>query len=113
MIAAALIGFREGLEAALIVGIVLGYLRKINQTKRYQDVWLGVALAVGFSIALAWGLQRLELELEGRMEEIFEGATMFLAVLVLTWMIYWMRYQARLIKSSLERNVQRALDAGD
>lgn len=57
MIAAALIGFREGLEAALIVGIVLGYLRKINQTKRYQDVWLGVALAVGLSIALAWGLQ--------------------------------------------------------
>ena len=47
------------------------------------------------------------------MEEIFEGTTMFLDVLVLTWMIYWMRYQARLIKSSLERNVQRVLDAGD
>lgn len=108
-----LISFREGLETALIVGIVLGYLRKIDRIERQRDVWLGVTLAIGLSVALAWGKQRVGLELEGRTEKIFEGITMFLAVAVLTWMIYWMRYQARLIRSSLESDVQRAVDTGD
>ncbi len=113
MVAPLLISFREGLEAALIVGVVLGYLRKIDRTEHQRDVWLGVTLAIGSSVVLAWGIQWIGLELEGRAEEIFEGMTMFLAVVVLTWMIYWMRYQARLIRSSLERDVHRAVDTGD
>ncbi|MFQ5942548.1 MAG: iron uptake transporter permease EfeU [Anaerolineales bacterium] len=112
MAAAALIALREGLEAALIVGIVLGYLRKIGYLEGHRSVWVGVFAAVVASLGLAIVIQVVGMELEGRAEQIFEGATMFLAVGVLTWMIFWMRYQARLIKSSLEQNVLDAVKTG-
>jgi high-affinity iron transporter len=64
------------------------------------------------SLGLAFLIQLVGMELDGQAEEIFEGATMFLAVGVLTWMIFWMRTQARLIKTSLERNVQDAVETG-
>ena len=112
MAAAALIALREGLEAALIVGIVLGYLRRIGYTEGRRSVWLGVFAAALASLSVAEVIQLIGMELEGRAEEIFEGATMFLAVGVLTWMIFWMRYQARLIKPSLEQNVQDAVVTG-
>jgi len=110
--AAALIALREGLEAALIVGIVLGYLRRIGYLEGRRSVWLGVFAAALASLSVAVVIQLIGMELEGRAEEIFEGATMFLAVGVLTWMIFWMHYQARLIKTSLERNVQEAVETG-
>ncbi len=112
MAAAALIALREGLEAALIVGIVLGYLRRIGYLEGRRSVWLGVFAAALASVSVAVVIQLIGMELEGRAEEIFEGATMFLAVGVLTWMIFWMHYQARLIKTSLERNVQEAVETG-
>ena len=112
MLATLLIAFREGLEAALIVGILLGYLKKSGQMGRNRYVWIGVGAAVAVSVALAAGIQLAGAELEGRAEEIFEGGTMLLAVGVLTWMIYWMRYQARALKSSLEREVQAAVNSG-
>ena len=112
MAAAALIALREGLEAALIVGIVLGYLRRIGYLEGRRSVWLGVFAAALASVSVAVVIQLIGMELEGRAEEIFEGATMFLAVGVLTWMIFWMHYQARLIKTSLERNVQEAVKTG-
>ncbi|MCZ6529575.1 MAG: FTR1 family protein [Chloroflexi bacterium] len=112
MAAAALIALREGLEAALIVGIVLGYLRRIGYLEGRRSVWVGVIAAVLASVGLAILIQLVGMELEGRAEKIFEGATMFLAVGVLTWMIFWMRYQARLIKPSLEQNVQDAVVTG-
>ncbi len=112
MIAAALITLREGLEAALIVGIVLGYLRRIEHRSGRRYVWLGVFGASVISVAAAAVIQSIGLELDGRAEELFEGTTMILAVAVLTWMIFWMRYQGRLIKSSLEHDVQAAVDSG-
>lgn len=112
MAAAALIALREGLEAALIVGIVLGYLRRIGYLEGRRSVWLGVFAAALASVSVAVVIQLIGMELEGRAEEIFEGATMFLAVGVLTWMIFWMRYQARLIKTSLEQDVQKAVETG-
>ena len=112
MAAATLISLREGLEAALIVGIVLGYLRKINYPQGRGYVWLGVLGAVAASLVVAAVIQAVGFELEGRAEAIFEGATMFLAVGVLTWMIFWMRYQARLIKTSLEQDVHAAVLSG-
>jgi len=112
MLAAGLITFREGLEAALIVGIVLGYLRKVERLNRQRWVWAGVVTAVVASFAVALGLQLLGGKLEGRAEQIFEGTTMFLAVVVLTWMIFWMRYQARFIKVTLERRVRTVVTAG-
>jgi high-affinity iron transporter len=112
MIAAALITLREGLEAALIVGIVLGYLRRISHPAGRRLVWFGVAVATAGSVAVTFGIQAIGLQLDGRAEQLFEGATMVLAVAVLTWMIFWMRYQARLIKTSLEQEVQAAIDSG-
>ena len=112
MAAAALIALREGLEAALIVGIVLGYLRKIGYLEGRRPVWVGVLVAVLASLGLAFIIQLVGMELEGRAEQLFEGTTMFLAVGVLTWMIFWMRYQARLIKTSLEQDVQKAVETG-
>ncbi len=112
MIAAGLITFREGLEAALIVGIVLGYLKKTGRLDQGHYVWAGVLAATLASLGVALALQLLGAQLSGRAEEIFEGATMFLAVMVLTWMIFWMRYQARHIKGALEREVQAAISAG-
>ena len=112
MTAAALITLREGLEAALIVGILLGYLAKIGQGDRRAFIWGGVVVATLASLLLATLVQILGLNLEGRAEQIFEGATMFLAVGVLTWMIFWMRYQARLLKNELERGVQQAVATG-
>lgn len=112
MIAAALLTLREGLEAALVVGIVLGYLRKIRRLDRQGYVWIGVAASVVASLILAIGLQRTGAQLEGPAEEIFEGTTMLLAVGVLTYMIFWMRYQARFIRVALEREVQVAVSQG-
>jgi high-affinity iron transporter len=112
MAPAALIALREGLEAALIVGIVLGYLSRIGYSEGRRSVWIGVTVAVLASLVLAFFIQLVGVGLEGRAEEIFEGVTMFLAVGVLTWMIFWMRTQMRLVKTSLERNVQDAVETG-
>ncbi len=112
MLAASLITFREGLEAALIVGIVLGYLRKIGLSDRRGYVWGGVITAVIASLGVALGLQLIGAQFTGRGEEIFEGTAMFLATGVLTYMIFWMRYQGRFLKAALERDVQLAVSAG-
>jgi high-affinity iron transporter len=109
MIASALITFREGLEAALIVGILLGYLTRIKQNALARYVWLGAALAGIFSAATAMVLQALGVGLEEPYEQIFEGGTMLVAVIILTWMIFWMRYQSRFIKRDLENKVQTAI----
>lgn len=107
-----LLTFREGLEAALVVGIVMGYLIKIGQTRHIKTAWAGVGAAVLLSVALAGGLMAIGAELEGQAEQIFEGTTMFLAVIVLTWMIFWMRTQARFLKQTLEHEVQAAVNTG-
>ena len=112
MLALTLIAFREGLEAALIVGIVLGYLKKTGQSEAKRFAWAGVLGAVAVSLALAALIQVVGAELEGRTEQIFEGVTMALAVVVLTWMIFWMRTQARSLKSSVEHKLHHALDSG-
>lgn len=109
MLPAGLIMFREGLEAALIVGIVMGYLTRIGQRGQLRYAWLGVLLAIGASAAIALSLQAVGEGLAEPYEQIFEGTTMLLAVGVLTWMIFWMRYQGRFMKRDLEHKVQSAL----
>jgi high-affinity iron transporter len=103
MLAALLITFREGLEAALIVGILLGYLRKVPSTGLRRYAWAGVLAALVTSAGLAGLIQLVGFELQGRAEMLFEAGTMFLAVGILTWMIFWMRYQARVQRSELEQ----------
>lgn len=113
MLSASLITLREGLEAALIIGIVLGYLQQIGRRDRAPLVWAGVCLAALLSTIIALAMRAIGAELEEPFEQIFEGTTMVLAVIVLTWMIFWMRSQGRLIKSTLERNVQTAITRGE
>jgi high-affinity iron transporter len=112
VITALFLAFREGLEAALIVGIVVGYVAKTGHGARLRFAWAGMAAAIAVSALLAVGIQMIGAELEGPAEQIFEGVTMLLAVAVLTWMVFWMRYQARTLKSALEHEVGQAMRAG-
>ncbi len=108
MLPSYLLSLREGLEAALIIGIVLGALRKIHRTDLSPALWLGTLSAVGVSLLAAVLLTTLGLSFEGKAEEIYEGITMLLAAGILTWMIFWMSGQAKNIKSDLEEGVNRA-----
>jgi high-affinity iron transporter len=109
---AALLTTREGLEASLIVGIVLAYLAKTGNRDRFRVIWAGTAAAVLVSIVTGAALFFTVGELEGRSEQIFEGAAMLSAVAVLTWMVFWMRRQARQIKGELEARIASAVAAG-
>jgi high-affinity iron transporter len=112
MIGAYLLAMREGMEAALIVGVALGALRKMRRPDLARPVWLGVALAVALSVIAGGALALAGAELEGPAEVAFEGVTMLLAAGVLTWMVFWMQSQGRLIQANLEIGVQRAAASG-
>jgi high-affinity iron transporter len=103
-----LLSLREGLEAALIIGIVLGAVTKIRRNDLAPAVWLGTLSAVIVSILTAVILTSFGMSLEETAEQIFEGITMLIAAGILTWMIFWMRKQARFLKSELEAGVNKA-----
>ena len=102
------LSLREGLEAALIVSILLGTLRRLGRSELRGYVWLGVASAIAVSVAAAAGLLAAGIELEGRAEEIFEGILLLLAAVFLTAMIFWMQRQGRQIRAEIEANVREA-----
>lgn len=112
MIAAFLIALREGLEASLIIGIVFSFLSKTGRMRYRRYAWAGVGAALALSALVALGIQSIGAELEGPAEQIFEGTMMLLATLVLTWMIYWMKVQARSLRGALESELAEALEAG-
>lgn len=112
MIFSLLVTAREGLEMALIVTILLGYLRSIDQKQHFRQIWIGVAAAAGLSIAVGAGLEVASHELDGRVLESFEGFTMLFAVVVLTWMLFWMRRQSAGISRQLRERVDSALSTG-
>jgi high-affinity iron transporter len=112
LIAALLLSFREGLEAALILGIVFGMLRRVGRMDQARTVWLGAGLAGLLSLAAGIGLHALGVSFEGMAEQLFEGTAMLLAAGVLTWMIFWMARQSRAIQTELERDVRQAALGG-
>ncbi len=112
MLSSFLITLREGLEAALIIGIILAYLARTGNRQGFKPVWLGVSLAVVGSLIAGAAIYLLAGEFSGRAEEVFEGLAMFLAVGVLTWMIFWMRKQAVNIKVHLHAQIQSVLTSG-
>ena len=103
-----LLSLREGLEAALIIGIVLGAVSKIHRKDLAPAVWFGTISAVVVSILTAIILTSFGMSLEESAEQIFEGITMLAAAGILTWMIFWMGKQARFLKSELEDGVNKA-----
>ncbi len=108
MLASFLLSLREGLEAALIIGIVLGVLVKLKRTDLNTVVWRGVGLAALLSLLAAIALNLLGMEFEGKGEEIFEGVAMLLAAGVLTWMILWMKNHGGSLKSEIEEQTNLA-----
>ncbi len=109
MLGSLLITLREGLEAALIIGIILAYLAKTGNRQGFKPVWLGVTLGILGSLVAGIIIYLSAGELSGRAEQIFEGIAMFLAVAILTWMIFWMRQQAIDIKAHLQQQLQSVL----
>jgi high-affinity iron transporter len=109
-IPAFVIGLREGIEAALIIGILLAYLTKIGQRPLRRYVLLGTAAAVAASLAVAGILFALSVELEGTAEELFEGFATLLAVIVLTSMVLWMLRAARSLRQHFERRIDLLVD---
>src|SRR5512142_132358 len=103
-----LLSLREGLEAALIIGIVLGAVNKIRRSDLSTAVWLGALSAILVSILTAVVLTTFGMSLEDPGEAIFEGITMLIAAGILTWMIFWMGKQSRFLKGELEAGVNKA-----
>jgi high-affinity iron transporter len=110
--AAFVIALREGIEAALIVSIVLAYLKQLGRSDRSHLVWWGTGLAVALSAIVGTIIFSVGAEFEGTAEQVFEGLVTLTAVGVLTWMIFWMRRQGARIKSELQEKVDTALVAG-
>jgi len=103
---------REGFEASLVVGIVLAFLDRTGRRDAFRPVWIGALAAAVLSAGVAALLFAVGAELQGRSEAIFEGAAMLLAAALLTWMIFWMRRQARTVRRELEAQVEHALATG-
>jgi len=110
--AALLVTLREGFEAALIVAVVLAYLRQIGALEQARSVWFGVGAAVAVSAAAGAALFLTGAELEGTTEALFEGIVMLAAAGVLTWMVVWMQRQANTQGAHLRGQVDAALTVG-
>jgi high-affinity iron transporter len=111
-LAAATLTFREGIEAALIIAIMLGYLRKMGRMNRQWSVWAGALTAGLLAVAFTVLLQIVGAQFESPAKEVYEGATSLFAVAVLTYMIFWMSKQARNMKGSLEHGMKEGMAQG-
>jgi high-affinity iron transporter len=107
-----LTGLREGVEAALIVSIILAYLARSGRTDQANRIWIGTGLAVGLSLVVGIVLFVSVGSFQEPYEQIFEGTTMLLAAAVVTWMLFWMRRQAASVKGELHSAVDRAVVGG-
>ncbi len=112
LVSNALIGLREGLEAALVVVILAAFLVKTDRRWALKYVWLGVATAVVLSMGLAafltYGTQQLTFE----QQELIGGIASIIAVAFVTAMVFWMRTAARTISGELKGRIDKALDVG-
>jgi len=109
MIAEFIITFRETLEAALIIGIILSYLYRTKQSKYNSVVYIGIVFGILASIIGAFLFNILSGGFEGRAEQIFEGVTMLVGAILLTTMILWMMKQKHITKE-LEQKISLKID---
>ncbi|MBI5166613.1 MAG: FTR1 family protein [candidate division NC10 bacterium] len=112
MLPGMLITIREGLEAFLVIGILLGYLTKIQQPRYKRYVWGGTVTALAASVGLTLLFQALAFQFQGELAEAFEAAVAAVAVGVLSWMLLWMQRQSKTIKAELEIKTAQAISAG-
>ena len=107
-----LIALREGLEAALVVSIIVAYLVKADRRDALPKLWVGVGLAALIPLAvgaiLTWGPKTLTFQAQ----EILGGSLSFVAVALVTWMIFWMGKNARELKGEIEGSLSKTLSGG-
>ncbi|AIZ32905.1 iron transporter [Pseudomonas parafulva] len=104
-----LIMLREGIEAALIVGIIASYLRQTGRGQWMPAVWIGVFLAIALSLLVGAGLELMSSEFPQKQQELFEAVVGLAAVVMLSAMVLWMRKVARSIKQALHVSLDAAL----
>jgi high-affinity iron transporter len=107
-----LTGLREGVEAALIVSIILAYLARTGNRRHFSRIWLGTAAATLVSLAAGTAIYLTTRTLPDGTEQLFEGGTMLIAAAIVTWMLFWMRRQAASVKGELQARLDRALTEG-
>ncbi|GAA4087624.1 iron uptake transporter permease EfeU [Actinomadura miaoliensis] len=112
MFANYLIGLREGLEASLIVCILVAYLVKTGRRDALRPIWTGVAIAVAVALAFGAVLQYGSTTLTFEAQEFLGGTLSIIAVGLVTWMVFWMRRTARHLKSELHGKLDQALVMG-
>ncbi len=112
MAGAFLIALRDGLEAALIVGIICAYLVKLGRRDALPKVILGAALAALLSLVIGVVIVNTLGRLDHRLQATLEGIAAVAAVVIMTRMLFWMRAQGRAIKGELESQVSAALALG-
>ena len=109
MLATYLIGLREGIEAAIIISILVGYVVKLGERAQVAKIMLGAGAAILLSLALGLGLSGLEANVSSQIEIAITGTTSLLAVFFVTWMIFWMAKQSRAMASNLRAQVDSAV----
>ncbi len=107
-----LIMLREGLEAALIVSLIASYLKRTQRTRWFGAMWAGVFIAAALCLALGLFINATTGEFPQKQQELFEGIVAVIAVVILTWMVFWMRKVSRNVKAQLEEAVDQALQKG-
>ncbi|MEU7012664.1 iron uptake transporter permease EfeU [Streptomyces sp. NPDC046385] len=107
-----LIGLREGLEASLVVCILIAYLVKTGRRDALRPIWIGIGVAVALALAFGAGLTFGSQELTFEAQELLGGSLSIVAVVLVTWMVFWMRRTARHLKTELHGRLDAALQMG-
>jgi high-affinity iron transporter len=110
MIATFIISWRETIEAALLVGILLVYLKKIGQSRHFKYVYAGVGFGIAASLLFAWLSNKASFLFEGIGEDILNAGILLLAVIMLTYMVIWMAESAKNIKGEIHQKVNQAIE---
>lgn len=112
MVPTLVIGLREGVEASLVIGIIAAFLANEGRRDALATMWLGVGIAIALCVAVAVALRFAGQELPEREQEGLATGISLVAVVAVTYMIVWMRRNARGIRASLEGSASEALMAG-
>lgn len=107
-----LIMLREGLEAALIVSLIASYLSRTGRRQWMGAIWVGALTAAALCLAIGWAINETTGEFPQKQQELFEGIVALVAVVMLSYMVFWMRRVAGHSRNDLQKAVDRALSGG-